>query len=46
MLHPGQALSRTQIGEHVWGYDFFNELNIVDVYIGDRAERSTTAMRH
>ncbi len=34
MLHPGQALSRTQIGEHVWGYDFFNESNIVDVYIG------------
>ena len=34
LLHPNQALSRTQLGEHVWGYDFFNESNIVDVYIG------------
>lgn len=34
LLHPEQVLSRTQLGEHVWGYDFFNESNIVDVYIG------------
>ncbi len=34
LLHPDQALSRTQIGEHVWGYDFYNESNIVDVYVG------------
>ncbi len=34
LLHPDQVLSRTQIGEHVWGYDFYNESNIVDVYIG------------
>lgn len=34
LLHPDQVLSRTQLGEHVWGYDFFNESNIVDVYIG------------
>lgn len=34
LSHPNQALSRTQLGEHVWGYDFFNESNIVDVYIG------------
>lgn len=34
LLHPEQALSRTQIGEHVWGYDFFNQSNIVDVYVG------------
>ncbi len=34
MLHPDQVLSRTQIGEQVWGYDFFNQSNIVDVYVG------------
>jgi DNA-binding response OmpR family regulator len=34
LLHPEQALSRTQIGEQVWGYDFFNQSNIVDVYVG------------
>jgi DNA-binding response OmpR family regulator len=34
MLHPDQVLSRTQIGEHVWGYDFLNNSNIVDVYVG------------
>lgn len=34
LLHPDQVLSRTQIGEHVWGFDFYNESNIVNVYIG------------
>jgi DNA-binding response OmpR family regulator len=34
MRHPGQVLSRTQIGEHVWNFDFYNESNVVDVYIG------------
>ena len=34
LLHPDHVLSRTQIGEHVWGYDFYNQSNIVDVYVG------------
>jgi heavy metal response regulator len=34
MRHPNQVLTRTQIGEHVWNFDFYNESNIVDVYIG------------
>lgn len=33
MRHPGQALSRTQIAEHVWNYDFFSTSNVVDVYV-------------
>jgi len=33
MRHPGQVLSRTQISEHVWNYDFFTTSNVVDVYI-------------
>ncbi|MGC9064490.1 MAG: response regulator transcription factor, partial [bacterium] len=33
MYHPGQVLSRTQIAEHVWSYNFDYFSNIVDVYI-------------
>jgi heavy metal response regulator len=34
MRHPGQVLSRTQIADHVWGYNFFTTSNVVDVYMG------------
>ncbi len=34
LRHPKQVLTRTQIGEHVWNFDFFNESNVVDVYVG------------
>ncbi len=34
LRHPEQVLTRTQIGEHVWNFDFYNESNVVDVYIG------------
>jgi DNA-binding response OmpR family regulator len=34
MLHPEQVLSRTQLGEHVWGQDYYNQSNVVDVYVG------------
>lgn len=34
MRHPAQVLSRTQIIEHVWNFDFSYESNVVDVYIG------------
>jgi DNA-binding response OmpR family regulator len=33
MRHPNQTLSRTVIAEHIWGYDFFHQSNVVDVYI-------------
>ena len=33
MRHPGRLLSRTQIAEHVWNFDFYSESNMVDVYI-------------
>ncbi len=32
--HPGQVLSRTQLLDHVWGYDYDPGSNIVDVYVG------------
>lgn len=34
MRHPEQVLTRTQIAEHIWNFDFSNESNVVDVYIG------------
>lgn len=33
MREPGRVLTRTQIAEHVWNYDTFNQSNVVDVYI-------------
>jgi heavy metal response regulator len=33
MRHPNQTLSRTVIAEHVWGYNFYHQSNVVDVYI-------------
>jgi DNA-binding response OmpR family regulator len=32
--HPGQVLSREQILNDVWGYDFNPGTNVVDVYVG------------
>lgn len=34
LRHPDQVLSRTQILEHVWNFDFYSDTNVVDVYIG------------
>ena len=33
MTHPKQVLTRNQILEHVWGYDFLGDSNIIDVYV-------------
>ena len=34
MRHDGQVLSRVQILNGVWGYDFDPGSNVVDVYVG------------
>ena len=34
MRHARQTLTRTQIAEHIWNFDYYNESNVVDVYIG------------
>lgn len=34
LRHPNQVLSRTQIIERVWSFDFYSDTNVVDVYIG------------
>jgi two-component system response regulator MprA len=33
MRHPRQVLTRDQIYEHVWDYDFGGESNIIEVYV-------------
>jgi DNA-binding response OmpR family regulator len=33
MRHPRQVLTRDQILEKVWGYDFMGESNIIEVYV-------------
>lgn len=34
MTHAGQVLSREQLLDHAWGYDFDPGSNVVDVYVG------------
>ena len=33
LLSPGRAFTRTQILEHIWGYDFNPNTNVVDVCV-------------
>lgn len=33
LSHPGQVLSREQLLDRVWGYDFDPGSNVVDVYV-------------
>jgi two-component system alkaline phosphatase synthesis response regulator PhoP len=32
--HPGRVLSREQLLQRVWGYDFYGEDRVVDVHVG------------
>ncbi|MCU0570788.1 MAG: response regulator transcription factor [Oculatellaceae cyanobacterium Prado106] len=34
LRHPRQVLTRDQITEHIWNFDFYGDSNVVDVYIG------------
>ena len=34
MGHSRQVLSRTQIAQHVWSFDFYSDFKVIDVYIG------------
>jgi heavy metal response regulator len=33
LRHPNQVLTRTMIAENIWGYDFYSESNVLDVFI-------------
>lgn len=34
MRNPNQVLSRTQIAQRVWSFDFYGDYKVIDVYIG------------
>ncbi|MDQ6795290.1 MAG: response regulator transcription factor [Chloroflexota bacterium] len=39
MQHPGEALTRSRLLEHVWDFAFDGDPNIVDVYVGYLREK-------
>jgi two-component system, OmpR family, response regulator len=39
MGHPGEALTRSRLLEHVWDFAFDGDPNIVDVYIGSLRDK-------
>jgi two-component system OmpR family response regulator len=43
MHHPGRLLTRTQLEEHVWSYDFSAESNLVEAYISRLRRKLTDA---
>jgi DNA-binding response OmpR family regulator len=43
MLNPGQLLTRDQIIEHVWNYDFDGGHNLIEVYVGRLRRKLTGA---
>jgi DNA-binding response OmpR family regulator len=43
MLHPRQVLSREQVLENVWDYDFDGGRNLIEVYMGRLRKKLTDA---
>jgi DNA-binding response OmpR family regulator len=39
LQQPGRVATRTMIAEHVWGYDFESESNVIDVHIRSLRKR-------
>lgn len=35
MRRPGQVCTRTMIGEHIWGYNFVDSSNVIDVSVSN-----------
>jgi DNA-binding response OmpR family regulator len=46
MRHPKQVLSRTQIAQHVWDFDFSSDFKVIDVYIGYLRRKIETKGEH
>ena len=43
LLHPRQVLTRNQIYERVWGYEFVGESKVIEVYVRYLREKLETA---
>jgi two-component system response regulator MprA len=39
MRHPGRVLSRRELFEEVWGYDFLGDTNVIEVTVGHLRQR-------
>jgi len=39
MRHPGEALSKSRLKDHVWDFAYDGDVNIVEVYVGQLRQR-------
>lgn len=46
LRHAGQTLTRTQIGERIWGLDYAHDSKVIDVYIGYLRRKLDTPGAH
>ena len=46
LRHPRQVLTRDQILQEVWGYDFGGEDNVLEVYVGYLRKKTEAAGEH
>lgn len=46
MRNPNQVISRNQIVDHLWGYDFVSASNIVDVHIKNLRKKISNRQHH
>jgi DNA-binding response OmpR family regulator len=46
MRRPGHVCTRTMIGEHIWGYNFKDDSNVIDVYISYLRRKIDTGFNH
>jgi len=45
MRRPGHVCTRTMIGEHMWGYNFTDDSNVIDVYISYLRKKIDTGFK-
>lgn len=45
MRRPGHVCTRTMIGEHIWGYNFTDDSNVIDVYISYLRKKIDTGFK-
>ena len=46
MRRPGHVCTRTMIGEHIWGYNFTDDSNVIDVYISYLRKKIDSGFRN
>ena len=45
LLHPDEVLSKRDILDHVWDFDFDGDPNIVEVYVRQASHQTTPTRR-